>query len=61
MRIFTKFASVVFALVAIGHLVRFILNWHVVVGPYVIPRWISICGFVVTGLLSAMLWRESKQ
>jgi len=61
MKIFTKLGALAFAVVAVAHLVRFIRNWHVIVGPFTIPRWISICGFVVAGLLSVMLWRESRK
>ena len=61
MKIFTRLASVVFALVAAAHLMRVVLKWTVVVGPLMIPLWVSVAGAIVTGLLSVMLWRESKR
>lgn len=61
MKMFTKLAVVIFALVSIGHLARFMMNWQVIIEGHVIPRWISLCGFIVPGLLSIMLWRESRR
>jgi len=61
MKTFTKLAACIFALMSAVQLVRFILNWRVTVQDLAIPRWISLCAFVVAGLMSAMLWRESRK
>jgi len=61
MKPFTVIAIVVFALVSILHLVRFLLGWEVIVNTVVIPMWLSLLGFVIAGGLAFMLWREMKQ
>lgn len=60
MKPFTVIAIVVFALVSIMHLVRYFLDWQIVVNSVTIPMWFSIVGFVVAGVLAFMLWREMK-
>jgi len=64
---FSKIASILLALVALAHLGRVILDIHIEVfsvsvwvGYIKIPMWVSIVGFIVPGLLSIGLWRESK-
>jgi hypothetical protein len=54
----TFFAVVIFALVAIAHLLRLIFGVPVMVAGWPIPSWISVFGFVVPGALSVALWRE---
>jgi hypothetical protein len=61
MKSFSVIAIVVFALVSILHLVRFLLGWEVIVNTVVIPMWLSLLGFVIVGGLAFMLWREMKQ
>ena len=56
---FTRIGSVVFSLVSLGHLVRLICRWQVVVGDWPVPFWVSLAGAVLTGLLAVMLWREA--
>lgn len=43
----------VFLVVAAAHLARLITGWEVSVAAWSIPRWISVPGFIVPGLLSA--------
>ena len=60
MKPFTKIASVVFAVVCLGHLVRLSLGWEVTVHGVPIPAWVSVVGMVATSILSVVLWRESR-
>lgn len=46
-------SALIFALVAIAHLVRLIRQWTVQIGPAVIPMSISWLGLIVAGLLAA--------
>ncbi len=59
MKPFTFCAVLVFALVALVQLVRFVLGWPVMVNGVQIPVWVSALAAVVAALLAVMLWRES--
>jgi len=61
MKPFTVIAIVVFALVSLLHLLRYVLGWEVVVNAVAIPMWVSVLGLVIPGVLAFMLWREMKQ
>lgn len=61
MKPFSTVAVVVFALVALLQLLRFILGWAVVVNGMSIPLWASAVAFVVAAGLAAMVWREAHQ
>ena len=60
MKPFTKIAAVLLAIVALLHLARVLLQNAVTVDDVSIPMWVSILGFIVPGILSIGLWRESK-
>ncbi len=60
MKPFTTLAVVVFSLVALLQLVRFILNWEVMVNGIAIPVWASGIAFVIAAALAVMLWREAR-
>lgn len=57
---FTIAAITIFGFVAIGHLLRLVFGWTVVVNGIQIPMWASVVGLVVPGGLVCMLWRESR-
>ena len=61
MKPFTTLAIVIFALIALIHLVRLIRPFEVVVHNFVVPQWISAVGLIVAGGLAFMLWRESRR
>ena len=60
MKPFTKLAAVLLGLVALAHLYRVIRPFEVVIAGSVIPQWVSVVGLVIAGVLSVMLWRESR-
>lgn len=60
MKPFTKISAVLFAAVAILHLIRLVTHFQVTVSGNEIPQWISIIGFLVAGVISGGLWKESK-
>ncbi len=45
-------SSVIFAVIAMLHLVRLIGQWPVVIDGRPVPMWASVVGLVVAGLLS---------
>lgn len=53
---FSMIASVVFALVAILQLLRFVLGWTVLVNGFSVPLWASAIAFVIATSLSIMVW-----
>lgn len=53
-------AILLFALVAVSHLIRLIFRLEVVVAGAIVPMWVSVLGFIVTGALAVALWRETR-
>lgn len=51
-----KVASVLFLLVAVGHLVRIIMGWKVLVGTFEMPMWPSYIVIVAGAALGVCLW-----
>jgi len=52
---------VVFALVAVVHLIRIIQGWEVIVNGVSIPMWTSVVGAVIAGGLAILIWREAQR
>src|SRR6202040_1377086 len=49
---FNVVASLIFALVALLHLLRIYMGWPIVIGSWTAPMWVSWTGLVVGGGLS---------
>ena len=56
-----RVASVVFALFALGHVVRLATQAEVTVGGHQIGFWVSIVALLVAAALSLWLWRLSSR
>jgi hypothetical protein len=54
-------ASAIFALVALAHLVRALLNWPISIDGWIVPIWLSWLAFVVAGALSWFGWSLAKK
>lgn len=61
MRPFTVVAAIIFAIVALVHLLRLIFGWEVTVNGAAMPMWASVAGIVIAAGLAIMLWRESQK
>ena len=61
MKPYSTIAVVVFAIVAVLHLVRIGMGWEVIVNYITIPMWVSVVGAIIAGSLAILLWRESRQ
>ncbi|MBW8784569.1 MAG: hypothetical protein JF593_08005 [Novosphingobium sp.] len=61
MKPFTTIAAVLFAIVALLHLVRLIRHFPAVIGGWSVPMWVSILGVVVPAFLAIMLMREARR
>jgi uncharacterized membrane protein YecN with MAPEG domain len=55
-----RVASILFAIFAIGHLVRLIKNVQVTVGTLAIPMGVSWIALIVAAILCIWLWRLSS-
>jgi hypothetical protein len=51
-RTFNVLASVIFAVVALLHLLRIYMGWPIVIGSWTAPMWVSWIGLIVAGGLS---------
>ena len=49
---FATIAAVIFALVAVLHLLRLVMGWSIVIDSWTVPMWVSWVGLVVAGGLS---------
>jgi hypothetical protein len=49
-------ASVLFLLVALGHVARLVMGWKVIVGDWTMPMWLSVAVIVVCVGLSVGMW-----
>jgi hypothetical protein len=55
-----RVASIVFAIFALGHLLRLINHSQVTLGTHTIPMGVSWVALIVAALLSIWMWRLSK-
>ena len=49
---FATIAGVIFALVALLHLLRLVMGWSIVIDSWTVPMWVSWVGLAVAGGLS---------
>jgi hypothetical protein len=61
MKPFTTIAVVVFAIVALLQLVRFIAAWPLSINGFAIPVWASAFASAFAAVLSIMVWRENHK
>jgi hypothetical protein len=58
---FTYIAALIFALIALVHLLRLIFGWVVTIVGADVPMWGSVVALVLSGVLAAGLWWESRR
>jgi hypothetical protein len=56
-----RVASVIFGLIALAQLARFIIRGSVIVAGHALPLWPSALAFFIFGGLSIWLWSLSRQ
>jgi hypothetical protein len=49
LKTFTLLASIIFAIVALAHLVRVFMGWPIVIDNWTVPMWLSWIALVVAG------------
>jgi hypothetical protein len=57
---FAFIAVLIFAIVAVAHVVRLIFGLEIIVQGITIPVWLSAIGAIAAAGMSFMLWRESR-
>ena len=57
----TLVAMIFFALISVGHLLRFIYEVPVQAGNLSIPVWVSLPGFLVAAALAWLIWHEHRR
>jgi len=55
-----RVASVIFALFAIGHVMRLVKQAQVTVATHQIPMWVSVVALIIAAILSIWMWRLSS-
>jgi uncharacterized membrane protein YecN with MAPEG domain len=56
-----RVASIIFAIFAIGHLIRLIKDLQVTVGTQTIPMGVSWIALIVAAILCVWMWRLSSR
>jgi hypothetical protein len=56
-RAFSIVAGIIFLIVALAHLCRLILGWHITIANLVVPLWISWIALVIAAFLA---WQGLK-
>jgi hypothetical protein len=56
----TTIAILIFSLIAVAQLLRFLLRVEVIAGGTSIPIWPSAIAAAIFGTLAYMLWRENR-
>jgi hypothetical protein len=61
MRAYLQISGTLFGVIALAHALRLIQNWPVEVAGWVVPMWVSIFGFLLTGALAVWAFRAVRQ
>ncbi|MDE3061000.1 MAG: hypothetical protein KGJ06_08305 [Pseudomonadota bacterium] len=49
---FSLIAGIIFALVALGHLLRLFQGWTILINGWPVPMWISWIGLIIPAILA---------
>ncbi len=59
-RNFALLAAIIFAIVALAHLIRAVWGWPIIINMTEIPIWVSWVAFIVAGGLTILGIRASR-
>ena len=51
------FSTIIFSVVSILHLLRYILGWDLIINSYSFPEWGSILSIIITASLAYYLYK----
>ena len=54
-----RVAGTIFGLVSLGHLLRMLLHFQLLIGSHPVPLWMNALAFLVTGALAWWFWQLS--
>ena len=60
-RTFFLIAAAVFSLIALGHAIRLLFGWHVMVENVFVPVWVSWIGLAIAGYLAYQGFRLGRR
>ena len=61
LKLYVAVSALIFALVAIGHVVRLINRWTVAIGRYSVSMYVSWAALVVSALIAVWGFMQSPQ
>jgi hypothetical protein len=59
MKPFTILSVLVLSFIALGHLLRILFGWEIIINGVHLPLWASAIAILFLAGLACMLWRES--
>jgi membrane associated rhomboid family serine protease len=57
---FTTIAAILFALIAVLHVVRIVFAWEITISDARVPMWASVVGAIIAAVLAVMVKREVR-
>jgi len=57
---FMSVASLIFAIVAVMHILRLINGWEIMIGDFMVPTWASVVAAIAAGYLAVQGHRYRK-
>lgn len=57
---FLQVTGIIFAVIAVLHLMRLVLGWEVILGSFVVPMWASFVGVAVAAYLAYCAYKLMK-
>jgi len=60
MKPFSTIAAVIFSILSLAHLLRLFFQWEAIVNGFIVPQWVSVPAFMLTGALAFMLRQEAR-
>jgi hypothetical protein len=61
LKTFCTVTGAIFAVIALIHLARIFFGWHVTIGGWTVPMWMSWIGFIVASGLAYLGLKYSAQ
>ena len=58
---FTMIASIIFAIMAVVHVIRLVTHFRIVAGAHEIPMWASWLGILIPAVLAWGTYREARR